>query len=66
MLGITCGCSLGREEEGNSWSAEAALVCRAAGAVRRSTSRSRRCMEVEDLRQEHKQALVSRKILCHG
>lgn len=47
--GFTCGRSQGKEEEGSSWPAEAESGCKAAGAAREGTSRSRRCMEVEDL-----------------
>lgn len=48
-LWITCGCSLGKEEVGSSWPVMAELQCKAAGAKVEGTSRSRRCMEEEDL-----------------
>lgn len=48
-LMLTCGCSRGTEEGGSSLPAEAELRCKAGGAARECTSRSRRCMEVEDL-----------------
>lgn len=46
---FTCGCSQGTEEEGSSYPAGAGLGCKAGDAERESTSRSRRCTEVEDL-----------------
>lgn len=49
LRGFTCGCSQGKEEAGSSWPAEAESGCKAGGAAREGTSRSRRCMEVEDL-----------------
>lgn len=54
LQGFTCGCSLGTEVEGSSWQAEAELGCKAGGAAREGTSRSRRCMEVEALRSRKK------------
>lgn len=49
LQGFTCGCSQGKEEGGSSLPAEAELGCKAAGGAREGTSRSRRCMAVEDL-----------------
>lgn len=58
--GFTCECSRGKEEGGSSWPAEAESGCKAGGAAREGTSRSRRCMEVEDLssREINKEGLV--------
>lgn len=42
-------CSQGKEEGGSCWPAEAGLGCKAGGAAREGTSRSRRCMEEGDL-----------------
>lgn len=47
LQGFTCGCSRGTEEAARSGPAVAELGCKAEG---RGTSRSRRCMEVEDLK----------------
>lgn len=52
--GFTCGHSRGKEEEGSSWPAEAGSGCKAGVAEREGTSRSRRCMEVEDLNSRQK------------
>lgn len=49
MQGFTCGYIPGTEEEGSSWPSSAETGCKVAGAEREGTSRSRRCMEVEDL-----------------
>lgn len=49
LQGFTCGCSQGTEEGGSGWPVEAELGCKAGGAARGGTSRSRRCTAAEDL-----------------
>lgn len=53
-------CSQGMEEGGSSWPVEAELGCKVGGAGREGTSRSRRCMEVEDL--EYKREIKQHKL----
>lgn len=46
---FTCECSRDKEEGASSLQVETELGCKVAGGAREDTSRSRRCMEVEDL-----------------